>query len=80
MLGDGRYGVIAEAFTPAAVAAALRSALEDRTGAAARAADALEHARTEFDVATQAQRYAALYRALSARTRPAKSLITAVRS
>lgn len=80
MLGDGRYGLVADAFTPAAVAAALGAALEDRAAAFARAGDALAHARVEFDVATQARRYAALYRALSARTRSARSLITAVRS
>jgi glycosyltransferase involved in cell wall biosynthesis len=80
MLGEGRYGLIAESFAPAAVAAALRAALEDRTAARARADAALAHAGAEFDVATQARRYAALYRELSAPTRSARSLITAVRS
>ena len=80
MLGEGRYGTIAQSFTPEAVAAALRAVLEDRPGSAARAEDALAHAKAEFDVGTQALRYAALYRALSARTRSARSLITAARS
>jgi glycosyltransferase involved in cell wall biosynthesis len=80
MLGEGRYGLVADAFTPEAVAAALRTALEDESGARARAEDALAHARAEFDAGAQARRYAALYRALSARTRSASALITAVRS
>ncbi len=80
MLGQGRYGLIAEAFTPEAVSAVLRAALEDRSGSKTRAEDALAHAKTEFDIAAQARRYAALYRALSARTRSASAFITAVRS
>ena len=41
---------------------------------------AREYARVEFDVDTQARRYATLYRDVSARTRSAKPLITAARS
>ena len=80
MLGGGRYGLIADDFTPAAVGAALRTALTDPASAQERAAAAGAHARTEFDVATQAARYAALYRELSARTRSASAVITAARS
>jgi glycosyltransferase involved in cell wall biosynthesis len=80
MLGDGRYGLIADDFTPDAVAAVLASALTDTASAAMRAAAAADHARAEFDVATQAARYAALYRELSARRRSASPVITAARS
>jgi glycosyltransferase involved in cell wall biosynthesis len=80
MLGGGRYGLIADGFTPGAVAAALRTALMDTAGAAERAAAAAAHARSEFDVATQAARYSALYRELSTRRRSASPLITAARS
>jgi len=80
MLGGGRYGLIADDFTPDAVAAALRSALTDTAAAEERAVAAAAHARAEFDVATQAARYATLYRELSARRRPASAVITAARS
>jgi glycosyltransferase involved in cell wall biosynthesis len=80
LMGEGRYGLVAREFSPAAVAAALLDAISDPAAARARANDAYAHAAEEFDVATQARRYAALYRALSARTRSAKPLITAARS
>jgi glycosyltransferase involved in cell wall biosynthesis len=80
MLGGGRYGAVAAGFSPAAVAAALLDSIEDPAAAAARAGAALAHAALEFDVGTQARRYAALYRELSARTRSTKPLITAARS
>ncbi len=80
LLGEGRYGLVAREFTPAAVAAALLEAISDPAAARGRADEAYAHAAVEFDVATQAHRYAALYRALSARTRSAKRLITAARS
>ncbi|MEA2785291.1 MAG: hypothetical protein QOF71_1395 [Candidatus Eremiobacteraeota bacterium] len=82
MLGGGRYGAIATAFTPAAVSTALCAVLADPAAAALRAGEALAYATSEFDVNTQARRYAALYRDLtsSARTRAAKSFITAARS
>lgn len=80
MLGDGRYGLVATGFSPEAIAAALRDALEHRDAARARAAAALAHARVEFDAATQARRYAALYRELIAGTRAASPAMTAARS
>jgi glycosyltransferase involved in cell wall biosynthesis len=80
MLDHGRYGLIASGFSGAAVAQALRAAIEDPQAARARAEDAFAHASEEFDVATQARRYAGLYRALSARTRSANPVITAARS
>ena len=80
MLRGGALGLIAADFTPDAVAAALEAALRDRAAAAARAATAFDHASVEFDINTQARRYAELYRVLSARTRSAKRIITAARS
>jgi glycosyltransferase involved in cell wall biosynthesis len=80
MLGEGRFGLIAADFTAEAVAAALRAAVEDPAAARERASAALTYARSEYDVGTQARRYAALYRDLSARTRAANPVITAARS
>jgi glycosyltransferase involved in cell wall biosynthesis len=80
MLGAGRYGLLARAATPDALADAVREVFDRPGEAAARAADAAEHAAAEFDIATQAARYAALYRELSARTRSANVLMTAERS
>lgn len=80
MLAGGRFGLIAADFTAGGVATALQAALTDPVAAAERAGAAAAHARTEFDVATQAGRYAALYRELSARTRSASPVITAARS
>jgi glycosyltransferase involved in cell wall biosynthesis len=80
MLGEGRYGVIAADFTAGAVAAAMGEALENASASRERADAALAHAGAEYDVRTQARRYAALYRQLSARTRSAKRVITAARS
>ncbi|MEA2690289.1 MAG: hypothetical protein QOD51_2896 [Candidatus Eremiobacteraeota bacterium] len=80
MLGGGRFGAIATDFTADAVAAALRDTIENPVAAEARAAGAHTYASSEFDVAEQARRYAALYRELSARTRSAKRVITAARS
>jgi L-malate glycosyltransferase len=80
MLGEERYGLVSADFTPAAIAASLRDALEDRDAALARAAAALAYARTEYDVDLQAARYVELYRALSSPTRAASELITAARS
>jgi glycosyltransferase involved in cell wall biosynthesis len=80
MLGGGRYGSISSDFTPDAVATTLRETLEDPTSAARRAAEALAYATAEFDVDTQARRYAALYRDLAADARSPGRVITAVRS
>ncbi|HEX3462434.1 MAG TPA: glycosyltransferase [Candidatus Elarobacter sp.] len=80
MLSEGRFGLIAADFTGEAIAAVLREALENPDAASARADAALAYAQNEYDVGTQARRYAALYRDLSARTRAAKPLITAARS
>ena len=80
MLDEGRFGLVAENFEPAAIAAVLREALEDRDGARARAEAAYAHAAVEFDAQTQARRYAALYRALSSDARAASPAITAARS
>ncbi|MDB5028382.1 MAG: glycosyltransferase [Candidatus Eremiobacteraeota bacterium] len=76
MLGGGRYGLIASDFSAESVAAALREAIEKPVAALERAADALTHARVEFDVGTQARRYTALYRELAARTGSAKRVVT----
>jgi glycosyltransferase involved in cell wall biosynthesis len=80
MLGQGRFGLIASDHTPAAVAAAIAEAVERPAETAERVAAALAYASVEFDVGTQARRYARLYRDLTARTRSAKRLITAARS
>ncbi len=80
MLGEGRFGLVAPSDGVAAVAETLRAALADPATADARAAAAYRHAEVEFDVGTQARRYASLYRDLTARSRPARSLITAARS
>ena len=80
MLGQGRFGLVARDFSPAAVAEAITEVVERPAEAAARAAAALAYASVEFDVATQAGRYAQLYRNLMARTRSAKRVITAARS
>ena len=80
LLGEGRFGRIADAFTAEALAAALRAALADPAETRRRAAAAFEHARLEFDVTTQARRYAALYREVSAGTRAASPAITTARS
>ena len=80
MLGDGRFGLVTREFSGAAVADALRRVIEEPEAARARADAAFAYASGEFDVATQARRYAALYRELSARTRSAKPVITAARS
>jgi len=80
MLGGGRFGAVARAFSPAALADALRATIEDPDAARERAAAAAAYASAEFDVSTQARRYAALYRDVSARTRATKSFITAARS
>jgi glycosyltransferase involved in cell wall biosynthesis len=80
LLHDGRFGRIAASYEPADVAAALRDVLEDRAAAEARAEDAYAHACVEYDIRTQTQRYAALYRRLSRTTRSASSRIAAPRS
>ena len=80
MLGGGRYGWIAADFTATAVSAALCGVLGDRAAAAQRAGEALAYARTEFDVDTQARRYAALYRDLGSRARSAPRVVTVARS
>jgi glycosyltransferase involved in cell wall biosynthesis len=80
MLGENRYGLVSTDFTPDAIAAALRDALENRDAARARAQAALAYAQAEYDVDTQAARYVELYRALSSPTRAASELITAARS
>jgi glycosyltransferase involved in cell wall biosynthesis len=80
MLGEGRFGLVARDFSPAAVADAIREVVERPAEAAERAAAARTYASVEFDVGTQARRYAQLYRDLIARTRSAKRLITAARS
>ena len=80
MLGEGAFGTLADDYTPPALARAVLSVLADPAGAAERAARAQAFAREEFDIATTARRYAALYRKLSARTRSASRLITTARS
>jgi glycosyltransferase involved in cell wall biosynthesis len=80
MLAGGRYGNVASAPEPHAIAAALRDVVENPAAANQRAAAALAHASVEYDVATQARRYATLYRELSARTASASRVITAARS
>ncbi len=80
MLGGGRYGSIASAYTPGAVAAALRGVIDDPAAAAERSAAALAHAVTDYDVRTQAGRYAALYRNLLAGSRSPARVITEARS
>ncbi|HEX3550197.1 MAG TPA: glycosyltransferase [Candidatus Elarobacter sp.] len=80
MLGDGRYGMVAADLSPQALSDALRATITDPAAAAVRADAAFAYARVEFDVETQAGRYARLYRDVSARTRAAKPLITAARS
>jgi glycosyltransferase involved in cell wall biosynthesis len=80
MLGGGERGVVAHDYTPAALASALRSALDDPAATSARAERARRFALAEYDVATTARRYAELYRAVSDPMRAAKSRITAARS
>ena len=79
MLGGGRYGTIARDFTPAAVAGALRTTIDDRPAAERRAADALAYAAVDFDVHTQARRYTALYRSLLAEPRRAEHVVSTAR-
>ncbi len=80
MLGAGRFGAIARDFSPRALADALRETVEHPGPARERSAAACAYASDEFDVSTQARRYARLYRDVSARTRATKPLITAARS
>ena len=80
MLGNGTFGVVAADFSPAAMAAAIRSVLDDPDAARERAARAAAFARIEYDVATTARRHLALYRDVIARKRSASPAMTAPRS
>ena len=80
MLGGGAFGVVAADFSPAAMAAAIRSVLDDPGAARERAARAAAFARTEYDIATTARRHLALYRDVIERKRSASPAITAPRS
>ena len=80
MLGHGAYGHLASSYAPADVAAAVRTVLDDPDAAGGRAARARAFAREEYDIATTAQRHAALYRELSSPSRSASRVITAARS
>jgi glycosyltransferase involved in cell wall biosynthesis len=80
MVSGGAYGVVAADFSPASMAAAIRSVLDDPAAARERVARAAAFARTEYDIATTARRHLALYRDVIARKRSASPAITAPRS